>query len=140
MCLEPAIRLSCSFLNHSFPAQGPSTSCSSKIKKRRTCLFRLEVSRTCHLTAQCGLFEQPRLKKLMCLVVQSCPTLCDPMNCSLPGPSVHRDSPGKKSRVGCHALLQGNFSNTGIEPRSPALQTETHISHQSLSSDFPFHI
>ena len=24
-----------------------------------------------------------------CLVTQSCPTLCDPMNCSLPGSSVH---------------------------------------------------
>ena len=24
-----------------------------------------------------------------CLVVQSCPTLCDPMDCSLPGSSVH---------------------------------------------------
>ena len=24
-----------------------------------------------------------------CLVAQSCPTLCDPMNCSLPGSSVH---------------------------------------------------
>ena len=23
------------------------------------------------------------------LVVQSCPTLCDPMDCSLPGSSVH---------------------------------------------------
>ena len=23
------------------------------------------------------------------LIVQSCPTLCDPMDCSLPGPSVH---------------------------------------------------
>ena len=24
------------------------------------------------------------------LVAQLCPTLCDPMDCSLPGPSVHR--------------------------------------------------
>ena len=24
-----------------------------------------------------------------CLVVQSCPAVCDPMDCSLPGPSVH---------------------------------------------------
>ena len=26
----------------------------------------------------------------VCLVTQSCPTLCDPMDCSLPGSSVHR--------------------------------------------------
>ena len=25
----------------------------------------------------------------LCLVAQLCPTLCDPMDCSLPGPSVH---------------------------------------------------
>ena len=24
-----------------------------------------------------------------CLVTQACPILCDPMDCSLPGPSVH---------------------------------------------------
>ena len=27
--------------------------------------------------------------QLLCSVTQSCPTLCDPMNCSLPGSSVH---------------------------------------------------
>ena len=41
--------------------------------------------------------------------LQSCPTLCDPMACSLPGSSVHGDSPGKNAGVGCHALLQGIF-------------------------------
>ena len=43
----------------------------------------------------------------VCLVAQSCPTLCDPKDCSLPGSSVHRDSSGKNTGVGCHALLQG---------------------------------
>ena len=46
---------------------------------------------------------------VLCLVAQSCPTLCDPMDCSLPGSSVHEDSPGKKNGVGCHAFLQGIF-------------------------------
>ena len=55
-------------------------------------------------------------------VTQSCLTLCNPMDCSPPGSSVHGDSPGKNTGVGCHALLQGNLSNPGIEPRSPALQ------------------
>ena len=40
------------------------------------------------------------------LVTQSCLSLCDPMDCSPPGSSVHRNSPGKKTGVGCHALLQ----------------------------------
>ena len=54
----------------------------------------------------------------MCLVTQSCPILCDPMDCSLPDSSVHGDSPGKNTGVGCHALLQGIFptqrSNPGL--------------------------
>ena len=43
-------------------------------------------------------------------LLQSCLTLCDPMDCSPPGSSVHGDSPGKSTGVGCHALLQGIFS------------------------------
>ena len=42
---------------------------------------------------------------VLCLVTQSCLTLCDPMDCSLPGSSVHRDSPGNNTRMGCQALL-----------------------------------
>ena len=43
---------------------------------------------------------------LSCL---SCLTLCNPMDYSLPGSSVHGDSPGKNTGVGCHALLLGIF-------------------------------
>ena len=46
---------------------------------------------------------------MLCLVTQLCPTLCDPMDCKPPGSSVHEDSPGKNTGVGCHALLQGIF-------------------------------
>ena len=42
---------------------------------------------------------------VLCLVTQSCLTLCDLMDCSPPGSSVHGDSPGKNTGVGCHALL-----------------------------------
>ena len=48
--------------------------------------------------------------------LQSCPTLCDPVDCSLPGSSVHGDSPGKNTGVGCHALLQGIFPTQGSNP------------------------
>ena len=38
----------------------------------------------------------------VCLVMQSCPTLCNPMDCSLPGSSVHGIFfPGKNTGVGC---------------------------------------
>ena len=40
---------------------------------------------------------------------QSCPTLCNPMDCSLPDSSVLGESPGTITGVGHHALLQGIF-------------------------------
>ena len=51
---------------------------------------------------------------VLCLVTQSCPTFCDPMDCNLPGSSVQGDSPGK--RVGFHALFQGIFLTQGSNP------------------------
>ena len=56
---------------------------------------------------------------VQCLVAQSCPTLCDPRDCSLPGSSVHGDSPGKNTGVGCRALLQGIFPAQGLNPGLP---------------------
>ena len=56
---------------------------------------------------------------LVCLVTQSDPTLWDPMDCSPPGSSVHGDSPGKNTGVGCHALLQGIFPIQGLNPGLP---------------------
>ena len=38
--------------------------------------------------------------------LQSCPTLCDPIDGSPPGSPNPWDSPGKKTGVGCHFLLQ----------------------------------
>ena len=57
--------------------------------------------------------------------LQLCLTLCGPVDCSPPGSSVHGDSPGKNTGVGCHALLQEIFPGPGIEPGSPALQVDS---------------
>ena len=43
-----------------------------------------------------------------CALPQPYPALCDSMDCSPPGTSVHGDFPGKNSGVGCHFLLQGS--------------------------------
>ena len=51
---------------------------------------------------------------VLCSLAQSCPTLCDPMDCSPPGSFVHGDSPGKNTGVGCHAILQGIFPTQGL--------------------------
>ena len=64
----------------------------------------------------------------MCLVTQSCLSLCDPMVCRPSGSSVHGESPGRCTGVGCHALLQGIFPTQGSKPRSPTLQTDSLLS------------
>ena len=55
-------------------------------------------------------------------VTLSCPTLCDPMDCSLPGSSVHGFS-SQEYWSQLPFLLQG-IPKPGIEPRSPTLQTD----------------
>ena len=59
---------------------------------------------------------------MLCLVIQLCPTLCEPLDCSPPGFSVNGDSPGKNTGMSCHALLQGIFWWYR--------QTLSHLSHQ----------
>ena len=49
-------------------------------------------------------------------LLQLCPTLCDPIDCSLPW-----DSLGKNTGLGCHFLLQRIFLTQGSKPRSPAV-------------------
>ena len=56
---------------------------------------------------------------VLCLVTHSCLTLCDPMDYSPPGSSVHGDSLGKKTGVGCYSLLQGIFLTQGSNPGLP---------------------
>ena len=53
--------------------------------------------------------------KVQALVSQSCLTLCDPMDCSPPGSSVHGIL---QARIleSCHSLLQGIFLTQGSNP------------------------
>ena len=81
-------------------------------------------------SAACGiLFSNQGLNLILCIVTcvcvyvcvhvctcvhmqaraLSCLTLCDPKDCCPPGFSVHGDSPGKNTGMGCHAFLQGIF-------------------------------
>ena len=54
-----------------------------------------------------------------------------PVDCSPPGSSVHEDSPGKNTRVGCHALLQGIFPTQGLNPGLPHCRWMLYcLSHQ----------
>ena len=57
--------------------------------------------------------------QLVSSVAQSCLTLCDPIDCSPPGSSVHEDSPVKNTGVCCHVLLQGIFPTQGLNLDPP---------------------
>ena len=70
------------------------------------------------------------LKKCQVLVTQLCLTLCNPMDCSPPGSSVHGDFQGKNTGVDCHALLQGIFRTQESNPGLPhCRQILYHLSH-----------
>ena len=76
------------------------------------------------LFAQC-------LRVCYVLIIQSCLTVWDPMDCSLPGSSVHGDSPGKNIGVGCHIFLQGIFPTQGLNWGLPHCRGLLyHLSHQ----------
>ena len=56
---------------------------------------------------------------LCCLVTKSCPTLCDPLDCSLP--SVHGIRfPIQEYWSGLPFPSSGDFPDPWIEPMSPA--------------------
>ena len=64
-------------------------------------------------------------------LLQSCLTLCDPMDCSPLGSSDRGDSPDKNTGVGSHALLQGIFPTEESNPGFLHFrQILYHLSHQ----------
>ena len=66
-------------------------------------------------------------RRMKVKVAESCPILCDPMDCSLPSSSVHRTL---QTRIlEWEAIpFPGDFPNLGIKPRSPALQADSLLS------------
>ena len=65
----------------------------------------LEFSRQEHWSLGCHFLLQCMKVKSEREVAQSCPTPSDPMDCSLPGSSIHGIFPGKSTGVACHCLL-----------------------------------
>ena len=103
--------------------------CCSPLQQAGSQKHSLVVANQPFVIGHCKISQ--RAKVILCSVAQWCPTVCDPMDCSLPGSSVHRILQariqeywsGKKKKkntgVGCHFLLQGIFP--GIEPTSLCL-------------------
>ena len=59
------------------------------------------------------------------LVAQLCSTLCDPMDCSPPGFSIHWILQARTLDCGLPFPFSGDLSDPGIEPRSPTLQADS---------------
>ena len=59
-----------------------------------------------------------------CLVAESHPTLCDPMDCSPPDSSVHGISQARILRWVAISFSRESF-DPGVEPTSPALQADS---------------
>ena len=57
-------------------------------------------------------------------VAQSCPTLCNPVDCSLPGSSLHVILQ-QEYWSGLPFPSPGDLPNLGIKPQTPALQADT---------------
>ena len=63
--------------------------------------------------------------------MELCLTLCDPMDCNPPGSCVHGILQARIIQVlqsGLSFPSQENLSDPRIEPRSPALQTDSLLS------------
>ena len=82
-----------------------SVSATSKSTRTHTCVCTLPNNTCVHACVHA------------CSVATSCPTLCDTVDCSPPRSSLHGDSPGKNTGVGCHALLQGILPSQGSNLR-----------------------
>ena len=70
-----------------------------------------------------NIYTLSHIRQKKALVTRSYLTLCDPMDCSPPGSSVHGISQGKNTGVGSHSLLLGIFLIQGS--RSPAWQADS---------------
>ena len=99
-----------------------------KKKTKNLCLLHWQVSSLplCH--------QRSSKTKQACFhtkSLQSCQTLCDPMDCSPPGSSVHGIYQVKNTGMSCHVLLQGIFSTQGLNPSFlHCRQILYHLSHQ----------
>ena len=78
------------------------------------------ITRLLRLCVFCSLSQYIKPE---CVSALLCPTLCNPMDCSLPG-SCPLNSPGRNTGVGCYFLLQGIFPIQGSNQHSDSLPGE----------------
>ena len=80
------------------------------------------------------MLEKTLESPLDCKEIQPVHPKDHPIDCSLPDSSVHGDSPGKNTGVGCHAFLQGISPIQGSNPDLPHCRWILYcLSHQGSS-------
>ena len=78
----------------------------------------------------CGLFPRRLYRQCVC-IAQPCLTLCDPVDCSLPGSSVHGISQARALEWTAIPFLQSIFPTQGSKPDLPHCgQIFCHVSQQ----------
>ena len=89
----------------------PKTNCSLAFPELKAPLVSIRDENLCR--------PCPYLQEAACSVVLSCPTLCDPIHCSLSGSSVHRVFQARTLEW-VAISFPGDHFDPGIEPTSPA--------------------
>ena len=97
-------------------SQAPILVLSSNIRAQQIASY-MKIKEQYFIDPLC--MQRGNICPVLCLVAQSCLILCSSMDCSPPGSTIHGDSLGKNTRVGCHALLQGVFPTQGWNPGLP---------------------
>ena len=115
------------------------------LPRRLPCLARVaqqplqrdSIGHSCGPTLHPQSLRHPSIVRFLCylesvemLAAQLCPTLCDPMDCSLPGPSIHGILQARKEYWSELPFPSPrDLSAPGIEPGSPTLHCR-HILYQ----------
>ena len=64
-------------------------------------------------------------QKVKVFISETYPTLCDPMDCGLPGSSVHGILQVRVLEWVAMLSPPGNLPDPGVQPKSPALQADS---------------
>ena len=97
-------------LNFLHPEQSEMKQSSAKWAFKESCALLHPYQHLIKIPQDYCFFSNIFLSACVCAkLLQSCLTLCNPMDSSPLGFSVHGNSPGKNIGVGCHALLQVFF-------------------------------
>ena len=70
----------------------------------------------CSYSVSVYIYTNTAIDITMCCPVLICSAMSDSTDYGPPVSSVHADSPGKNTGVGCHILLQGIFPTQGLNP------------------------